>query len=97
MKDFSPKKRIVKEREDTMKLGTIVYYILFLPLVVFIFLQEDWSPWLIVFLVIGLTTSLRKVTDSVAFLQKKINFLAGCGVLYGMLIILAVVIEYIVY
>lgn len=80
-----------------MKFGTIVYYVLFLPSVFFIFLQKNWSPWLIGFLVIVLTISLRKVTESVAFLQKKIHFLAGCGVLYGMLIIWAAVIEYIVY
>ncbi|OOE12403.1 hypothetical protein [Fictibacillus arsenicus] len=80
-----------------MKLGTVVYYILFLPLVFLIFFQENWSPWLIAILVIVLSTSLRKVTDSVAFLQKKIHFLAGCGVLYGMLIIWAAVLEYIVY
>jgi hypothetical protein len=97
MKDFSSKKRIVKEREDTMKLGTIVYYVLFLYIGFFIFLQEDWSPWLIGFLVIILTLVLRKFTESAGFLQKKIHFLAGCGVLYGMLIIWAVVIEYIVY
>jgi hypothetical protein len=80
-----------------MKLGTIVYYVLLVPFVFFIFLQEDWSPWLIGVLVIILTFSLRKITESAAFLQKKIHFLAGCGVLYGMLIIWAVVIESIVY
>jgi hypothetical protein len=79
-----------------MKLGTIVYYLLFLPLVFFIFLQEDWSSWLIGFLVISLTLVLRKITESPGFLQKRIHFLAGCGVLYGMLIIWAAVIEYIV-
>lgn len=80
-----------------MKLGTIVYYILFLPILFFIFLQENWSPWLIGFLVIVLSIVVRKFTESIEFLQKKIHFLAGCGVLYGMLIIWAAVIEYIVY
>jgi hypothetical protein len=80
-----------------MKLGTIVYYVLFLYIGFFIFLQEDWSPWLVAFLVILLTFSLRKFTESVGLLQKKIHFLAGCGVLYGMLIIWAAVIQFIVY
>jgi hypothetical protein len=80
-----------------MKLGTIVYYVLFLYIGFFIFLQEDWSPWLVGFLVIVLTFSLRKFTERVEFLQKKIHFLAGCGVLYGMLIIWASVIKFIVY
>jgi hypothetical protein len=80
-----------------MKLGTIVYYVLFLYSSFFIFIHDDWSPWLMGFLVILITISLRKFTESVAFLQKKIHFLAGCAVLYGMVIIGAAVLEFTVY